>query len=119
MEATGDAFTFVSPEEEPDIRQIEHALGKRLPRVVLPDFDYNARQEERLEVPIGERIAAIRARKAEDRARAKAKADRRAPSGRHTGPSSSRPGFKSSGPGLSGGRRPSFARRPRKRPPRR
>ena len=81
MEATGDAFTFVSPEEEPDLRAIEHALGKRLPRVILPDFDYKAKQEERLEVPLGERIAAIRARKAEDRARARAKADRRAAAG--------------------------------------
>ena len=44
-EATGDAFTFVSPEEEPDLRAIETAVGKRLPRVTLPDFDYSARAE--------------------------------------------------------------------------
>jgi ATP-dependent RNA helicase RhlE len=77
-EATGDAFTFVAPDEEADLRAIERAVGKRLPRVTLPDFDYNARPEGQLEVPIAERIAAIRARKAEERARAKVNAERRA-----------------------------------------
>ena len=42
-EATGDAFTLVSPEEEGELRSIERALGKRLPRVIVPDFDYKAR----------------------------------------------------------------------------
>ncbi|HSB54662.1 MAG TPA: DEAD/DEAH box helicase [Gemmatimonadales bacterium] len=77
-EATGDAFTFVAPDEEGDLRAIERAIGKRLPRVTVPDFDYKARVEGQLEVPLAERIAAIRARKAEERARAKAKAERRA-----------------------------------------
>ena len=76
-ELTGEAYTFVSPEEERDLSAIERAVGKRLPRVVLPDFDYKQRPAERFEVPIGERIAAIRSRKADDRARAKAKAERR------------------------------------------
>jgi ATP-dependent RNA helicase RhlE len=40
--ATGDAVTFCSPEEQKDMQQIERALGTRLPRVVLPDFDYEA-----------------------------------------------------------------------------
>src|SRR4029077_17889736 len=76
-ELTGDAITFVAPEEENDLRAIERAIGKRLPRVTVPDFDYKQRPAERLEIPIHERIAAIRARKAEDRARAKAKLERR------------------------------------------
>ena len=76
-ELTGEAYTFVSPEEERDLAAIERAVGKRLPRVVLPDFDYKQRPVERFEVPIGERIAAIRSRKADDRARAKAKLERR------------------------------------------
>ena len=42
-EATGDAFTFVSPEEQSDLQAIEKAIGKRLPRVTLPGFDYAAR----------------------------------------------------------------------------
>jgi ATP-dependent RNA helicase RhlE len=76
-EAVGDAFTFVSPEEEGDLRSIERVMGKRLPRVMVPDFDYQARSAARLEIPLGDRIAAIRAKKAEDRARAEAKARRR------------------------------------------
>jgi ATP-dependent RNA helicase RhlE len=77
-ELTGDAFTFVAPEEEGELRAIERAIGRPLPRVTLPGFDYGKRPAERLEVPIGERIAAIRARKAEERARARANAERRA-----------------------------------------
>jgi ATP-dependent RNA helicase RhlE len=80
-EAVGDAFTFVAPEEEPDLKRIERALGRRLPRVLVPDFDYTAKPAARLEVPLGERIAAIRAKKAEDRARAEAKGRRRAEAG--------------------------------------
>ncbi|KRT75214.1 MAG: ATP-dependent RNA helicase RhlE, ATP-dependent RNA helicase RhlE [Candidatus Rokubacteria bacterium CSP1-6] len=98
-ELTGDAFTFVSPEEEGDLSAIERVVGKRLPRVVLPDFDYSRRGSEKLEVPLAERIAAIRARKTEDRARAKAKAERRgqvpAAQGQRPGaqpPSHARPG---------------------------
>lgn len=68
-EATGDAFTLVSPEEEGELRSIERALGKRLPRVTVPDFDYKAKTGARLEVPLAERIAAIRARKSQDRQR--------------------------------------------------
>jgi ATP-dependent RNA helicase RhlE len=77
-EMTGDAITFVSPEEETDLRAIERAIGKRLPRVTVPDFDYAQKPAQKLEIPIQERIAAIRARKAEDRARAAEKAARRA-----------------------------------------
>jgi ATP-dependent RNA helicase RhlE len=77
-EATGDAFTFVSPDEEADLRAIERAVGRQLPRITVSGFDYNQRPTERFEVPIGERIAAIRARRAEERKRSKEKAERRA-----------------------------------------
>ena len=77
-EATGDAFTLVSPEEEQDLAAIERAIGKRLPRVVVAGFDYASKPTQRFEVPIAERIAEIRARKAEERRRAKEKAERRA-----------------------------------------
>jgi ATP-dependent RNA helicase RhlE len=76
-EATGEAFTFVAPDEEPALRAIERAVGRRLPRVTLPDFDYAARAAAQFEVPLAQRIAEIRAKKADDRARAKAKAERR------------------------------------------
>jgi ATP-dependent RNA helicase RhlE len=93
-EATGDAFTLVSPEEEGELRSIERALGKRLPRVIVPDFDYKARPTTRFEVPLAERIAAIRAKKAEDRARSQAKAARRGTqsTGGRSGQPSGRPG---------------------------
>ena len=77
-EATGEAYTFVAPDEEGDLAAIERAVGKRLPRVTVPGFNYQARPEQRFEVPIAERIAEIRKRKAEERARAKEKAERKA-----------------------------------------
>src|SRR5438552_9899524 len=67
-DATGDAFTFVSPDEEQDLRMIERVIGKQLGRTKLDGFDYTKRPAERLEIPIGERIAAIRARKPDERA---------------------------------------------------
>jgi len=45
-EATGEAFTLVAPEDEPGLRAIERAVGKPLPRVLLPDFDYQQRPPE-------------------------------------------------------------------------
>ena len=39
-ELTGEAYTFVAPEDEASLRAIERAVGKPLPRVVLSDFDY-------------------------------------------------------------------------------
>ena len=77
-EMTGDAFTFVAPEEQTDLAQIERAIGKRLPRITVPGFDYNKAPADRFEVPLAERIAAIRARKTEERKRAREKAERRA-----------------------------------------
>ena len=76
-EATGEAFTFVSPEEEGELKLIERAIKRSLPRVTVPDFDYAARPQEKLEVPLAERIAEIRKKKAEDRARSAEKAARR------------------------------------------
>jgi ATP-dependent RNA helicase RhlE len=74
---TGEAFTFVAPQEESDWRAIERAIGRSLPRVTLPDFNYQARAAKPLEVPHAQRITEIRARKAEERARAKKNAERR------------------------------------------
>jgi ATP-dependent RNA helicase RhlE len=81
-EATGEAFTFVSPEEEGSLRDIERVIGRRLLRVTAPDFDYQARPTQRLEVPVGQRIAEIRARKREERARQAVNQARRAAAGR-------------------------------------
>jgi len=62
-EAVGDAFTLVSPAEEGDLRSIERAVGTRIPRVTLPDFDYTTRPTERLEIPLAQRLAAHRAQR--------------------------------------------------------
>jgi len=72
---TGEAFTFVSPDEEKDLRDIERKVGKRLKRRTLEAFDYKSKPSERFEVPMRERIAQIRAEKAAQRARSKAKAE--------------------------------------------
>jgi ATP-dependent RNA helicase RhlE len=58
---TGEAFTFVSPQEEDDLKAIERLAGKPLPRVTLPDFNYTAKTAEKLEVPLKDRLAAHRA----------------------------------------------------------
>jgi ATP-dependent RNA helicase RhlE len=87
-ELTGEAFTFVAPDEEGDLRAIERAVRKALPRVTVPEFDYRASAPQ-LEMSRGQRIAEIRKRKAEERERTKARGTRRAtPSGR---PPSGRP----------------------------
>jgi len=39
-EATGDAFTLMSPEEERDVKAIERFIGRSILRVTIPDFDY-------------------------------------------------------------------------------
>jgi ATP-dependent RNA helicase RhlE len=76
-EMTGEAFTFVTPQDEGDWRAIERAIGRSLPRVTLPDFNYQSRGTKPLEIPHAQRIAEIRARKAEERARARKNAERR------------------------------------------
>jgi ATP-dependent RNA helicase RhlE len=62
-DATGDAFVFVAPEEESNLRDIEKAIGKRLPRVTLPGFDYTKRPAEKLEIPLHQRLAQMRAQR--------------------------------------------------------
>jgi ATP-dependent RNA helicase RhlE len=78
-EATGDAFTFVSHEVEKEIRDIEMVLGKKIERRKVKDFDYNATGQEKLEIPLAERIAAIRERKRGERARSAERAADPAP----------------------------------------
>ena len=72
-EATGDAFTLVAPEEEDLVRSIERVTKRRIERRVLKGFDYNRQVEEQLEVPIAERVAAIRERKRAERTAALAR----------------------------------------------
>jgi ATP-dependent RNA helicase RhlE len=103
-EMTGEAFTFVARDEEGDLRAIERAIGKPLSRVTLPDFDYQARPQAKLEIPLAERIAEIRARKAQERQRTRARQERRNADGGQ-GHSSHRGGGHGQSPNRNGGGR--------------
>ena len=41
-EAEGEAITLIANEEENDFRRIEQILGRSIPRVTFPDFNYHA-----------------------------------------------------------------------------
>jgi ATP-dependent RNA helicase RhlE len=41
-QAEGEAMTLVTPENEAEVRDIERALGRRLERLWVDEFDYNA-----------------------------------------------------------------------------
>ena len=75
--ATGEAITFVSPEEMNELRAIERAVAKVLPKKTLEGFDYQPKSAEKLEIPLAERLATMRSQRAGDRARSAAKAERR------------------------------------------
>jgi ATP-dependent RNA helicase RhlE len=62
-EATGDAVTFVSPEEEADFLAIEKAIGKRIPRLKLPESDGEDAAEQSPEIPLGDRFGVNRRRR--------------------------------------------------------
>jgi ATP-dependent RNA helicase RhlE len=47
VDAVGDAFTLIAPEEQKQLTAIERFLGRAVPRVTLPDFDYKRRAPER------------------------------------------------------------------------
>jgi ATP-dependent RNA helicase RhlE len=72
---TGDAVTFASPEERPLVEAIERQVGSRIERRMLEGFDYSARPDEPLEVPLQERLARMRAERAEARSRTAARAE--------------------------------------------
>ncbi len=76
---SGIALTLVSPQEVHDFRKIETHIGQSIKREKLADFDYNFRPEQQLEIPLPLRIAAHRAKRAEERARSAAKAARKSP----------------------------------------
>jgi ATP-dependent RNA helicase RhlE len=46
VDAVGDAFTLMAPEEGKQMIAVEKFLGRAIPRVTLPDFDYKARPTE-------------------------------------------------------------------------
>ncbi len=65
------------------VAAIERAVGRPIAHRTIDGFNYNAKPEGRLEIPIRERIAAHRARRADERARTNGKTRRRTqPGGR-------------------------------------
>lgn len=40
--ASGDAFTFMSPDEISTVRAIERTIGKQIPRISVPGFDFGS-----------------------------------------------------------------------------
>lgn len=85
---TGYSYTLVSSSEMRDFRNIERWIKTPIKQITLDGFDYDARPEEDLEIPLGKRLAEMRAYKAACRARAEAKRKSRSsdsrPSGRPT-----------------------------------
>jgi ATP-dependent RNA helicase RhlE len=46
QDPVGDVFTLMSPEEQREVAAIERLVGRAIPRVLLPDFDYGMRPRE-------------------------------------------------------------------------
>lgn len=74
---TGEALTFVAPDEQQDFGRIERAVGTKIERVRVEGFEYDAKGAAPLEIPREERIRAMRKKRAEDRARAAEKKKRK------------------------------------------
>jgi ATP-dependent RNA helicase RhlE len=116
-EMTGDAFTFVAPDEEEELRRIEHVIGRRLPRVTVPDFDYKARPAGKLEIPIAVRLAEARAKRKPRPPQGQRPAH--GPRPPHDHRQAAKPGQPPQGPhGPGGSGRDSRASGPNARPPR-
>ena len=45
-DATGDAFTLMAPEEQRHLAGIERFVGRAVPRVLLPDFNYGLKPNQ-------------------------------------------------------------------------
>jgi ATP-dependent RNA helicase RhlE len=72
---TGEAWTFFAPDEEQHVRTIERAVRSPLPRITVDGFDYSATGEA-AEVPLKDRMAALRTRRREERSRGAARRSR-------------------------------------------
>lgn len=50
--ATGDAFTFMSPDEISMVRAIERTIGQQIPRISVPGFDFGTTSEAAVPVTV-------------------------------------------------------------------
>jgi ATP-dependent RNA helicase RhlE len=57
----GDAFTLMSPDEQKYVDAIEQFLGRAIPRVMLPDFDYSMSPGTRRPAALDEEVIPRRA----------------------------------------------------------
>jgi ATP-dependent RNA helicase RhlE len=77
--AIGEACTLISPAEERTFRSIEQNLGQEVPREMVAGFDYDKKPTERFELPLAERLAAIRSRRPVGRPRAEHESPKKFP----------------------------------------
>jgi len=49
--ATGDAFTFMSPDEISMVRAIERMIGQQIPRISVPGYDFGTSADAPVPVP--------------------------------------------------------------------
>ncbi|MEO5987506.1 MAG: DEAD/DEAH box helicase [Candidatus Eisenbacteria bacterium] len=61
-DAQGDAFTLMAPDEQRHLAAIERFVGRAIPRVLLPDFDYGLKANQLNQTAIydDERVRAAR-----------------------------------------------------------
>jgi len=57
--ATGDAFTFMSPDEISMVRAIERTIGQQIPRISVPGFDFGTTSEAVIPVRVESSLADI------------------------------------------------------------
>ena len=79
--AVGEVCTFVSPDEEEALREIEKAIGTVLPRVILPSFDHGKHEHVPAPVEDGSRARGRGARRGRRSGRSEPAAAQAAPKG--------------------------------------
>src|SRR6185503_4020618 len=69
--ATGDAYTFMSPDEISMVRAIERMIGQQIPRISVPGYDFGTTADASVEMPSepvpADLVAAVDANAAGDR----------------------------------------------------
>jgi ATP-dependent RNA helicase RhlE len=57
--ATGDAFTFMSPDEISMVRAIERTIGQQIPRISVPGFDFGTTSDAVVPVTVESALADV------------------------------------------------------------
>jgi ATP-dependent RNA helicase RhlE len=112
VEATGDAFTLMGNEEQGDLTAIERFLGRSIPRVTLPDFDYKRSQSAIPRATDEERGSGRRGESGGGRGRSSSGGPRGSARGAEPRGSAA-----AAGPGRSASQEPEHGRRPKRNAP--